>query len=92
MIYKTNERSEVAAMNAKQSSFGSIEASAAPVAVRRSWLGRMRKGSQFLEYALLAALIGIVVAVGAMHYGRDLLNLFNALGKKTAEAVPQNKR
>lgn len=79
-------------MNANQSTFGASENSSAPVAVRRCWLGRMRKGSQFLEYALLAALIGIVVAVGAMRYGQDLLNLFDALGKKTAEAVPKEQK
>lgn len=79
-------------MNANQSTFGASENSSAPVAARRRWLGRMRKGSQFLEYALLAALIGIVVAVGAMRYGKNLLDLFDALGKKTAEAVPQEKK
>lgn len=79
-------------MNANQSTFGASENSSAPVAARRGWLGRMRKGSQFLEYALLAALIGIVVAVGAMRYGKNLLDLFDALGKKTAEAVPQEKK
>ena len=63
----------------------------APVAVRRRGLRRMRKGSQFLEYALLSALIGIVVAVGAMRYGKSLLDLFDTLGKKTAEAVPKEK-
>lgn len=50
---------------------------------------KMRKGSQFLEYAMLAALIGIVVAVGAMRYGQNLLKLFNALGDKTAEVTPK---
>lgn len=52
-------------------------------------LGKMRKGSQFLEYAMLAALIGIVVAVGAMRYGKQLLNFFDALGDKTAEVTPK---
>lgn len=50
---------------------------------------KMRKGSQFLEYAMLAALIGIVVAVGAMRYGQKLLALFDALGDKTAEVTPK---
>lgn len=50
---------------------------------------KMRKGSQFLEYAMLAALVGIVVAVGAMRYGRTLLEFFDALGDKTAEAMPK---
>ena len=52
-------------------------------------LCKMRKGSQFLEYAMLAALVGIVVAVGAMRYGRTLLEFFDALGDKTAEAMPK---
>lgn len=50
---------------------------------------KMRKGSQFLEYAMLAALVGIVVAVGAMRYGKQLLNLFDSLGDKTAEVTPK---
>ncbi len=52
-------------------------------------LCKMRKGSQFLEYAMLAALIGIVVAVGAMRYGKQLLEFFDALGDKTAEVTPK---
>lgn len=50
---------------------------------------RMRRGVAYLEYALLAALIGIVGAVGVMKYGKDLLKLFNALGDKTAEVTPK---
>ena len=79
-------------MNANPSTVGETENLSAPVAVRRCWLGRMRKGSQFLEYAMLAALVGLVVAVGAMRYGKNLLNLFDSLGKKTAAAVPQEKK
>ena len=36
---------------------------------------KMRRGVAYLEYALLAALIGIVGAVGVMKYGKDLLKL-----------------
>ena len=50
---------------------------------------RMRRGVAYLEYALLAALIGIVGAVGVMKYGKNLLKLFNALGDKTAEVTPK---
>ena len=50
---------------------------------------KMRRGVSYLEYALLAALIGIVGAVGVMKYGKDLLNLFNSLGDKTAEVTPK---
>ena len=53
------------------------------------FLMRMRKGSQFLEYAMLGALVGIVVAVGAMRYGKELLKLFDALAGKTAEVTPK---
>ena len=50
---------------------------------------RMRKGSQFLEYAMLAALVGIAVAVGVMRYGHSLLDLFDRLSDKTAEVAPR---
>ncbi len=42
-----------------------------------------------MEYALLAALIGIIGAIGVKKYGNDILNLFNALGDKTAEVTPK---
>lgn len=50
---------------------------------------KLRKGSQFLEYAMLAALVGIAVAIGAMRYGHKLLALFDALGDKAAEVTPK---
>jgi len=50
----------------------------------------MRRGATFLEYALLAALVGIVGAVGVKFYGESLLNLFKTLGTKTAEVVPSS--
>ena len=34
---------------------------------------KARRGISFLEYALLAALVGIVGAVGVMKYGKQLL-------------------
>lgn len=52
---------------------------------------RFRKGATYLEYALLAALIGIVGAVGVKYYGEKLLNLFKTLGDKTAEVTPSKK-
>jgi len=48
----------------------------------------LRRGATYLEYAMLAALIGIVGAVGVKFYGEKLLNLFTTLGNKTAEVVP----
>lgn len=50
---------------------------------------RMRRGSQFLEYAMLAGLIGIVVAAAAMRYGGRLVKFFDSLGGKTAAASPK---
>lgn len=50
---------------------------------------RFRRGATYLEYALLAALIGIVGAVGVKFYGEKLLYLFKALGDKTAEVTPK---
>ena len=50
---------------------------------------RMRRGATYLEYAMLAALIGIVGAVGVKFYGEKILDLFKALGNKTAEVTPK---
>ena len=52
---------------------------------------KARKGISFLEYALLAALVGIVGAVGVMKYGKAISNFFSALGDKTAEVTPKTK-
>ena len=38
---------------------------------------------------MLAALVGIAVAIGAMRYGHKLLALFDALGDKAAEVTPK---
>ena len=48
-----------------------------------------KKGTSFLEYALLAALIGIVGAVGVMKYGDSLLEFFDKLAEKTSKVTPQ---
>ena len=50
---------------------------------------RMRRGATYLEYAMLAALIGIVGAVGVKFYGEKILDLFRSLGNKTAEVTPK---
>ena len=42
-----------------------------------------RKGATFIEYALLAGLVAIVVAAAAMFFGDDLKQLFGATGEKT---------
>ena len=38
---------------------------------------RARKGATFIEYALLAGLVAIVVAAAAMFFGDDLKKLFD---------------
>ena len=50
---------------------------------------KAKKGSAFLEYALLAALIGIVGAVGVMKYGKSISDFFSSLGDKTTEVTPK---
>jgi Flp pilus assembly pilin Flp len=48
-----------------------------------------RKGATFIEYALLAGLVAIVVAAAAMFFGDDLKKLFGATGQQT-ESVTEN--
>ena len=48
-----------------------------------------RKGATFIEYALLAGLVAIVVAAAAMFFGDDLKKLFGATGEQT-ESVTTN--
>ena len=42
-----------------------------------------RKGATFIEYALLAGLVAIVVAAAAMFFGDDLQKLFKEESKQT---------
>ena len=49
---------------------------------------RSKRGTSFLEYALLAALVGIVGAIGVMKYGGAIKEFFVALAKQTAEVTP----
>ena len=49
---------------------------------------KSKKGTSFLEYALLAALVGIVGAVGVMQYGGAIRDFFVALASKTAKVTP----
>lgn len=48
-------------------------------------LRNTKRGATYLEYALLAALIGIVGAVGVAKYGKEISDFFSNLGAKTAE-------
>lgn len=52
---------------------------------------KARKGASFLEYALLAALIGIVGAVGVAKYGKSISDFFSSMADKTAEVTPKSK-
>jgi len=52
---------------------------------------KSKAGVAFLEYALLAALIGIVGAVGVMFYGEKIKNFFVELGNQTANVTPGKK-
>ena len=64
--------------------------------VRVALRGMERKrGTSFLEYALLAALVGIVGAVGVMKYGQSISEFFSTLAGKTASvstAVQENNK
>jgi len=45
---------------------------------------RARKGATFIEYALLAGLVAIVVAMAAMFFGDQIKSLFGETGKKVS--------
>ena len=51
-----------------------------------------RRGATFLEYALLAALVGIVGAVGVMKYGKAISDFFSSLADKTTEVTPKKTK
>ena len=60
------------------------------VVEQRSLTERFRKrGISYLEYALLAALVGIVGAVGVMRYGKAINEFFTTLGNKTTDITKQ---
>ncbi len=46
---------------------------------------KSRKGATYLEYALLAALVGVVGAIGISKYGKAICDFFTSLADKTAE-------
>ena len=48
-------------------------------------MSKCRKGATFIEYALLAGLVAIVVAAAAMLFGDKLKGLFGETGNKTEE-------
>ena len=48
----------------------------------KKMLMKARKGATFIEYALLAGLVAIVVAVAAMMFGDQIKSLFGETGKQ----------
>ena len=51
-----------------------------------------RRGATYLEYALLAALVAIVVAAAAMIFGDDIKELFKSTGDQTVKVNEQVKQ
>jgi len=45
---------------------------------------KARKGATFIEYAMLAGLVAVVVAVAAMFFGEELKGLFKNTGDQTS--------
>lgn len=54
--------------------------------IRRRRNGRSKHYSVYLEYAMLAALIGIVGATAVWKFGDEIKNFFEQLTGKTEEA------
>lgn len=52
---------------------------------------KSKKGATFIEYALLAGLVAIVVAVAAMFFGDELRDLFSATGEQTENVTKDVK-
>ena len=51
-----------------------------------------RKGATFIEYALLAGLVAIVVATTAMLFGDKLKDLFSSTGDQTEKVSSEGKK
>lgn len=52
---------------------------------------KARKGATFIEYAMLAGLVAIVVAVAAMFFGDQLTALFTETGNQTKSVAERVK-
>ena len=46
---------------------------------------KKKRGISYLEYALLAALVGVVGAIGVSKYGKAICDFFTSLADKTSE-------
>jgi len=53
---------------------------------------RARKGATFIEYALLAGLVAIVVATAAVIFGDDIKNLFSSSADQTKTVTEEVKK
>ena len=51
-----------------------------------------RKGATFIEYALLAGLVAIVVATTAMLFGDKLKELFSSTSDQTSKVTEEVKK
>ena len=51
----------------------------------RKMMMKAHKGATFIEYAMLAGLVAVVVAVAAMFFGDELKSLFQSTGEKTEQ-------
>ena len=53
---------------------------------------RARKGATFIEYALLAGLVAIVVATAAVIFGDDIKGLFTSTAEQTKKVDDNVKK
>ena len=44
---------------------------------------KARKGATFIEYAMLAGLVAVVVAIAVVFFGDNIKSLFTSAGQKT---------
>lgn len=44
---------------------------------------KLRKGATFIEYAMLAGLVAVVVAMAAMFFGDEIRQIFSKAGQET---------
>lgn len=51
----------------------------------KQMLMKARKGATFIEYAMLAGLVAVVVAVAALTFGDELKSLFSNTADKTKQ-------
>ena len=50
---------------------------------------KARKGATFIEYAMLAGLVAVVVAIAVVFFGDNIKSLFTSAGQKTHQIDKQ---